>query len=764
MPLTVLSSVNTDAFIPFFFWLFVRDFPVSRGSAALHRVFRVVIPGTAILGAALMLTPVLLEVHGPGFSVAYFALLLVANACAVPVAIWKARAARRVERRRVGLFLTALAVGIGPITIEIAMEALIPGYYEFVTTPAVHFYYSLVLYPLIIFEPFGIAYAVLVHRVLDIKLLIRRAVQYALARDTVLVLAAAPFAGLAWYIYTQRHQTVSDLLSGRGLLISAVALLALVLLRLRRRMLDAIDRGFFHEQYDARRVLTALVKQSRGAATEAELAALLRNEIDRALHLESIAVLVNDAATGLLIPPDRVVRPLDASLPLAISIAGSPEPLDIDIHSTGGLVSRLSMNEREWLADGDFRLLVPMLGSDGSLVGMLALGAKKSELPFQREDRKLLSAIAASAALALENRALRASMHAPDPVASTTRRGIRNVLERMAAECSRCQTLYQPDATTCVNCAGELAPAMVPYILAGKFRFESKLGAGGMGVVYRATDLLLNRTVAIKTLPKVSPDAAVHLRREARAAARVSHPNLALIFGAETWHGTPMLVFEYLDGGTLGDRIGVAPLPPSEVLRLAIGCGGALEQAHAAGVLHLDIKPSNIGYNRNGTPKLLDFGVARLLNEARLAPTASLPLDPEIGNATTKVQFDAVVSALTTPGALLGTLAYLSPEAMRGERPDPSFDLWSLAVVLFEALTGNNPVAGPTPLDTMSHIRDADIPDIRQIRPDCPPGLAAFLRLALARDRSCRPATAVQFLEWLELAAGTTPMAKREIP
>ena len=230
---------------------------------------------------------------------------------------------------------------------------------------------------------------------------------------------------------------------------------------------------------------------------------------------------------------------------------------------------------------------------------------------------------------------------------------------------------------------------------------------------------------------------------------------MAAIYGAELWRGVPLLIFEYLEGGTLAERLRRGPLPIADVARLGIHLAHVLTSAHAHGVLHGDIKPSNIGFAADGTPKMLDLGLARLLRSSR----DERPQPADTGGST------ATTSGWTPPidaVGVAGTLAYLSPEALDEEPPDPAVDLWSLSVVLYEAIAGISPFMSTTALDTMIHIRQADPPLASRLRPDCPATVAGFLQRALNRDRSVRPATAHLYQQQLELAAaailtGTNP-------
>ena len=180
---------------------------------------------------------------------------------------------------------------------------------------------------------------------------------------------------------------------------------------------------------------------------------------------------------------------------------------------------------------------------------------------------------------------------------------------------------------------GTLIVSAAPHTLRGVYRFDRRLGSGGMGVVYLARDLNLDRPVAIKTLPSVTPEQAARLRVEARAMAAVHHPNLAVIHGVETWQGTPFLIQEFLPGGTLSDRLRGGPLAIDAALRLCGTIAEALDQLHSAGIIHRDVKPSNIGFTDRDVPKLFDFGLAKLpkfSNDERIRTSLRVRLAREV--------------------------------------------------------------------------------------------------------------------------------------
>jgi protein kinase-like protein/GAF domain-containing protein len=775
---SLADALELDGFMAFFLWAFVRDFPSPPVSLSSRRRVELAIRASLAAGFLLLVFNLVwfAAKHGPGGPGAwenlarfapkrgqgiYYTVVLSLTGMAFAFLLWRARAVQRIEQRRARIFLQVLALTFGPMILEVLLELFGPGYSDFLRShpQARRNIVTSALLPALTL-PFTVPYAVLFHRVLDVRLIARGALQYALARYTALTLMVVPTAALGIYLFVHRGQSIGQLFSGgRVLLLVSAAGVGATAFRYRRALLDAIDRRFFREQYDARNILSLLVDRIRAIQDSASLAHLLTREIDLALHLHRISMLVLDPRSGMLCDPRSRSRKLDASSPLALIISNASGPLSIDLDNPHSPLQRLQETERQWLLESGFRLMVPILARDGSLLGLLGLGEKKSGLPFLREDRQLLRAIASSAAWVLEleqTRSLASSQpSSQDPleIEDATPSELPASTVEPARECPKCGALHPAYTVFCRRCSRRLETSRVPYVLPGKFRLEQRIGAGGMGVVYSGVDLALGRHVAIKTLRRISPDDVLRLRREARTAAAVSHPHLAPIFGMETWEGTPMLVLELLEGGTLAQRINGKGLGPGETVELGIAMAGALAQLHAADILHRDIKPSNVGYTRDRVPKLMDFGIARVVFELRQEEDLEA-LDREIPDDSTVVPPVAVWATREETGLPLrhrfvGTLSYLSPEALQGKPADVSFDLWSLTVVLYECLLGRKIFSG-TDQQVVERIRSGRVPDFSQVCPEHPPALGEFFREALHRSPSRRPTTADELRRRLE--------------
>jgi len=268
-----------------------------------------------------------------------------------------------------------------------------------------------------------------------------------------------------------------------------------------------------------------------------------------------------------------------------------------------------------------------------------------------------------------------------------------------------------------------------------RYRLERPLGHGGMASVHLAHDTELDRPVALKLLAEnLSGDESVHRRfvREARLAARLSHPNVVSVFDAGEDGERPYIVMEYVEGENLAELLARrGRIPPDEARGLAVQAAHGLAHAHAAGLVHRDVKPQNLILRRDGTLKIADFGIARA----------------------------AEATALTQAGTVLGTAAYLSPEQALGEEVTPATDVYSFGVVLYELLTGDTPFRVET-LDDLAQRRDMEVSPVRELVPAVPRDLEDVVMHCLARNPDYRPRDGAQLARELGPpdAAATKPL------
>jgi eukaryotic-like serine/threonine-protein kinase len=254
------------------------------------------------------------------------------------------------------------------------------------------------------------------------------------------------------------------------------------------------------------------------------------------------------------------------------------------------------------------------------------------------------------------------------------------------------------------------------------YRIQEKIGAGGMGEVYRATDSRLGRDVALKVLPEAfarDAERMARFEREAKVLASLNHPNIASIYGLEESNSARALVMELVEGQTLSERIRQGPLPLDEALSIAKQIAEGLEFAHERGIIHRDLKPSNVKVTPDGAVKVLDFGLAKALEGETT--------EEELQNSPT------LSAAATRAGVLLGTAAYMSPEQARGKRVDRRADIWAFGCVIYEMLTGRDAFSGETTSDILACVIRAE-PDWSQLPTATPQAVRHLLRRCLQKD------------------------------
>ncbi len=573
--------------------------------------------------------------------------------------------------------------------------------------------------------PFAFAYAVLRHRVFDLRVMLRLGLQYALARHVLLAVAPACGGLFLLDLFLHADQPLVNILQARGWMYLALGAAAVAVQMNREKWIAELDRRFFRERYDAQRLLREVAEEIRDARSLERVAPRVVAQIEAALHPEFAAAMAR--APGEAQFRAAAVAPAGAAPPLIpaeskllglLRVLG--KPLELGRSDSNWLQQQLPPDETDFVRRARMDLLIPVATAQtGGAEALLVLGVKRSEEPYSREDLDLLAAIASSLALVLERPA-----ESPEPGRAGS----------AFEECPQCGSCYDSGASRCAQEGVLLTPMRLPRVLAGRYRLERRVGRGGMGAVYEAADKSLRRTVAVKVIRDDllgNADAARRFEREAQAAASFTHPNVVTVhdFGiaADT---RAFLVMELLRGVSLRDEMRAHPrLPAPRVLEILRGVCAALDAAHRQQLIHRDLKPENVFLARDGASeitKVLDFGLAK-----------ALPLDPQ-------------ATADTDPAALVGTLHYMSPEQLNGRPAHLSWDLWSLAMMAYEMLAGAKPFAGETAGAWQSAVLAGRATPITAHLPQAPAPLREFFATALALDPRNRYPSAAVFLTSLK--------------
>ncbi|PYR58146.1 MAG: hypothetical protein DMF85_11570 [Acidobacteria bacterium] len=529
----------------------------------------------------------------------------------------------------------------------------------------------------------------------------------------------APLAVLLAAAYQARHVAIADVASDRrAWLLLASAAAGCLLLPNRAGLFDWL-RGF-RRTPDHRERLADAVERVRLARGRREIAVVTARAVCDAVRADSARLLI-ESGDGSFTDSFGQVTPLRADAAVTRILRESRTALDLAPEHT--LRALLPAADRDWIAENGLHLVVPLEHRDGTIAAVLAVGAKEDGGAFDRRDRWLVTTLTSAAAGAWDAAAAAAANTTPSPGDVADSAG-----DEAAFECVACGIVAGAKPLPC-GCDDPPALASLPHRLAAKFLIERRIGAGAMGVVYLARDTTLGREVALKTLPDLRDDGVRRLREEAHAMAALNHEALATLYGLERWRRTPVLVVEYFPNGTLARRLAGGGMPAPAVVDIGVRLAEGLRYMHANGVLHRDVKPSNIALASSGAPKLLDFGLATVIGAASRG---------------------AVLR-----GHPAGTPAYLAPEARAGATPGPGFDLWALSVVLLEAAIGWNPFAAARPARLLRRALYVDLATISAPAPAAATVLTAFFARALAPRPDDRFQTAHDLRAALEPLAGT---------
>jgi hypothetical protein len=515
----------------------------------------------------------------------------------------------------------------------------------------------------------------------DIMVVVRRGLQYLLARRALQAAVILPSAMLTWTVLRHRHLTIGELATETSGYLYWLAAAGLAL-RFRRPIQSWLDRRFFREEYDREQLLLGLLDDIGKVASISELSRLLSDRLEFALHPRTAYVWYRD--------PDELAA-ASSSDPL-LTAAGFPsgERWLAWLEDRGAAATPvprfadagLSSHDTRWFSDRGISLIVPITDSSERLTGALLVGEKKSEEPYTAADEKLLGAIAKQAAVVREHLRLRARVSEDARVRHDVLARLDGALADLLKECPACGACFDGAAERCVTDGEPLILSLpVSRTIEGKYRLDRLIGRGGMGAVYEARDLRLDRAVAVKIMlgrPFGQQSALRRFRREARAAARLNHPNIVGVYdvGVFEHHGA-YLVMELVAGVTLrAELTRHGALTPAVAADWFDPLLDGIAAAHAAGIIHRDLKPENVIGRRHESGaldvKILDLGLVKFLAED------PLPID-----------------TITAEGVVMGTMGYMSPEQRVGRDVDHRTDLYAIAVMVHEALSGQRPSQSP---------------------------------------------------------------------
>jgi eukaryotic-like serine/threonine-protein kinase len=635
------------------------------------------------------------------------------------------------QRRRIKWMIYGSILGILPAGLYMVLRLIFPGpgLGPASTEGALRYLSFMIGNFMTVAVPIAIGYAVLKHRVFDIQIVIRRGLQYLFAKQVLRLILALPLAGMVWTIIVKRDLPLTAILSSNPLLLLLIAAVALSL-KFRRQLTQWIDRRFFREAYSQEQILLNLIEKIKELDSMPELSRLVSKEVEAAMHPERLYVFYrgeekHDLSLGYSSGGQshdlRITE--ESELIRVMQRQGGAQDFPLPPHSG------LPEDETAWLSQLGVNLIVPMSGNDRRMAGLLLLGEKKSEEPYTPNDRQLLQTITSQMAVVYENVWLKEQ-------ASREQKIKHEVLGRLEAqqinlvkECPACGACYDSTSDVCAKDQRELTLSLpVERTIDNKYRLEQVIGRGGMGAVYEATDLRLNRRIAIKIMLGNMFGDRVALRRferEAQASARLNHPNIISVYdyGGIRTDGA-YLVMEMVRGTTLRSELQRAGrLDPQTTAAWFTQLLEGVKAAHQAGVIHRDLKPENVLISSQGPGreqiKVLDFGLAKILQVD--------PSNPQ---------------SLTAPGMIMGTFAYMSPEQVTGEEVDERSDIFSLGVMVVEALTGHRPFVGRTSAELIAAILSAPF----HLPGEAPPEgqleemrrLDEALQRCLAKDRGQR--------------------------
>ncbi|MBV8072407.1 MAG: protein kinase [Acidobacteriaceae bacterium] len=583
-------------------------------------------------------------------------------------------------RRRLRWVALGIGVSIIPMACGIALRFVLQITGHRSAAVRVDAFLDKVATFVLVLVPISITYAIVKHRILGIRLVIRRSVQYLLARNVLRIILYLPLIAIGIDILLHPRQGLADFLLHKAWwFYLAVIASASISLRFRSRLQHWVDRRFFRAAYEEQVILSDLIEQLQGCETSSEVVRVVCAQIAQTLQPSSVCVLFRNRSTGQFTLAD----PYDSPLALHFRRVLNERFHDaIEAERSSRTFSEVALQSQTSIDSEDMRhaLITPIVTPSGELLAVLLLGEKRSEERYSNRDRRLLHAVATQIALVLEMVALRDQVREEGRVRVEVLARLEQDQIQLVLECPACGRCYSSPATQCEADQSALGFTLpIERTIEGKYRLDRRIGIGGMGAVYQACDLRLQREVAVKIMTGRLFGNTAALRRferEARTAARLQHPGIVAIYDFGSLRGQgAYLVMQLVAGRSLRAEMAVdRNLRPDRIAAWYEQFCDAIACAHRNGVIHRDLKPENVlvsaGQDEVEKITVLDFGLAKFRSLAQPADTA-----------------------FTTEDGVVGTLGYMSPEQRSGGLVDEKTDVYAMGVIAAELLTNRRPPA-----------------------------------------------------------------------
>ncbi len=540
---TGIGWILPEAFLPALMWAFAREFPRAARRTRLDDWARLAVPLSATIGAGLCianLPPALewLPYLGRPHVVVYWMVISLLALPALAAIGWRARDALGEESTRARVLIGGVVLGLAPIPLDGVIETLWPAARRFGDDHRIAL--GAVLYTFVLSMPFSVTWAVLAKRALDVRTVVRASYRRLLTRRLLAAATVAPVAALGWTLFSQPDRTVKAVMATAPARLSVAALGAAALAATyRRRLLVRLDAWVFPETEDHGRLLGTAGAELMQATSVSRVGEVVAETIRRGCGARATMLTLAETAqvySCLGTAPTAAAPPLPRTSAVAFMLESARQPILVDPDDPASVFRLLPASDAGWLVAREAAAVAPVPGPGSELDGVLVVGRRFDDRQLSPIALEFLRTVGVTAGLAVTRLrsalSSRSRLHAPP-----------------ARECPVCGVVAEAEpgggggrkGIEC-GCRADYVPAQVPSMLAGKFRLERRLGAGGMGVVYLAQDTALHRHVAVKTLPSGAVQGLVLLQQEGRAMAAMVHPAIAQIHGVETWRGRPLLV------------------------------------------------------------------------------------------------------------------------------------------------------------------------------------------------------------------------------